>query len=146
VTDAGTPGISDPGTYLVSEVHKHLPSSSIQVVPGPSALTAALSVAGVPTSEFVFLGFPPHKKGRNKFFEEIKNVSSATVFYESSHRIEKALQALTQSIGDRPIVLLRELTKIYEEMIGGTAQEVLDSLKERPERMKGEFVIVIHAN
>jgi 16S rRNA (cytidine1402-2'-O)-methyltransferase len=144
VTDAGTPGISDPGTYLVSEVHEHLPSSSVQVVPGPSALTAALSVAGVPTSEFIFLGFPPHKKGRSKFFGEIGKMSSAVIFYESSHRIEKALETLGENIGDRPIVLLRELTKIYEEMIGGTAQEVLDSLKERPERMKGEFVVIVH--
>jgi 16S rRNA (cytidine1402-2'-O)-methyltransferase len=95
VTDAGTPGISDPGGILVKEVIESL-SDQVKVVPipGPNAAIAALSISGFPTDKFVFMGFPPHKKGRNKFFDEVVNAKHTVVFYESTHRILKSLKEL----------------------------------------------------
>ncbi|MDB5237028.1 MAG: hypothetical protein JWL88_130, partial [Parcubacteria group bacterium] len=110
VTDAGTPGISDPGTALVAEVRERLGTDvRIEVIPGPSAITAALSIAGVPTDQFVFLGFLPHKKGRQTLMKEIAESERTIVFYESTHRIEKALGELTDVLDEgRMIVVLRE--------------------------------------
>lgn len=96
VSDAGTPGISDPGMVLVSEIRTRLPGVKVIAIPGPSALTAAVSVAGRPLHEFVFLGFLPHKKGRHTIFEEIKTGERPYVFYESPHRIEKTLESLKE--------------------------------------------------
>src|SRR3989344_5796773 len=94
VTDAGTPGISDPGSMLVQKVREVLPDAKIESVPGPSALTGALSIAGVPVHDFVFLGFLPHKKGRETLFKEIAMSERTVVFYESPHRILKTLESL----------------------------------------------------
>ncbi|MDO8564391.1 MAG: 16S rRNA (cytidine(1402)-2'-O)-methyltransferase, partial [bacterium] len=99
VTDAGTPGISDPGSLLVSKIREALPEVKIETIPGPSALTAALSVAGVPASDFLFLGFLPHKKGRETLFKEIAASERAVVFYESPHRILKTLESLDLHLG-----------------------------------------------
>lgn len=144
VSDAGTPGISDPGALLVSAVRTALPEVKIESVPGPSALTAALSVAGVPASEFLFLGFLPHKKGRETLFKEIAASKRAVVFYESPHRILKTLKALASyDTIYRTITIARELTKMYEEVKKGTAIELLEYFTENSDKVRGEFVVVV---
>lgn len=112
-------------------------------VPGPSALTAALSVAGVPASDFLFLGFLPHKKGRETLFREIGQSERTVVFYESPHRILKTLQSLQAVAGERRILLARELTKVYEEALAGTASELIERLTTDPQKQKGEFVVIV---
>ena len=142
VTDAGTPGISDPGGKLVSEVVTQLGSSvKIEPVPGPSALTVALSISGLPTDSFTFLGFLPTKKGRETLFKEISESKRTVIFYESPHRILKTLKSLNQHIPTRQLVACRELTKIYESIYRGTADEVLEKLIK--DKVKGEFVVII---
>jgi 16S rRNA (cytidine1402-2'-O)-methyltransferase len=144
VTDAGTPGISDPGSMLVARVREKFPDLKIEVVPGASALTAALAIAGVPTHEFTFLGFLPHKKGRETLFREIASSARTVVFYESTHRIQKTLESLIEHLGEgKKVTLARELTKVFEEVVQGTAQEVLNVLTTTPEKQKGEFVVII---
>jgi 16S rRNA (cytidine1402-2'-O)-methyltransferase len=142
VSDAGTPGISDPGMLLVSEIRARLPEAEIIAIPGASALTAAISIAGKPLHEFVFLGFLPHKKGRQTLFEEIKASDRPYVFYESPHRIEKTLESLKQS--GKTVTILRELTKIHESYVSGTAEEVLNSFKNNPQTLRGEFVVIVN--
>ena len=119
VTDAGTPGISDPGTALVALARERLGDQArIETIPGPSALSAALAIAGVPTDEFVFLGFLPHKKGRQTLFEEIAESERTVIFYESPHRIEKALASLAAALPEgRRVLVFRELTKIHEALV-----------------------------
>ncbi len=141
VSDAGTPGISDPGMVLVSEIRTRLPEVSVVAIPGASALTAAISIAGKPLHEFVFLGFLPHKKGRQTIFEEIKVGERPYVFYESPHRIEKTLESLKEI--PKTVTILRELTKVYESYVSGTAEEVLESFKKNPETLRGEFVVIV---
>lgn len=145
VTDAGTPGISDPGSLLISKIRDKYKDLKIIAVPGPSALTAALSIAGVPTHEFIFLGFMPHKKGRETLFKEISISKRPIVFYESTHRIMKTLESLKAHLeGTSKIVTLaREITKIYEEVIQGDAEMVLRALNDTPEKQKGEFVVIV---
>jgi 16S rRNA (cytidine1402-2'-O)-methyltransferase len=141
VTDAGTPGVSDPGSMLISEIRKAYPDLVITPIPGPSALTAALSVAGVPVHEFIFLGFLPHKKGRETLFKEIAETERTVVFYESPHRIMKTLESL-KSIPNR-VTIVREITKIFEEVLQGSAEEVEKILTDIPEKQKGEFVVIV---
>lgn len=141
ITDAGTPGISDPGMVLVSEVRVRAPHISVIAIPGPSALTAAISVAGRPLHEFVFLGFLPHKKGRQTLFSEMKTGERPYIFYESPHRIEKTLESLI-AVGKR-VTILRELTKVHESYVSGTPEEVLASFKNNPETVRGEFVCIV---
>ncbi|KND47902.1 MAG: 16S rRNA (cytidine(1402)-2'-O)-methyltransferase [Parcubacteria bacterium C7867-004] len=145
VTDAGTPGISDPGSALVREVRNTLGADArIEAIAGPSAVTAALSIAGVQTDEFVFLGFLPHKKGRQTLFKEIAESERTMVFYESPHRIEKALAVLAESLGDdRKVIVCRELTKLHESVIEGTAQEVMEHYQARQDQVRGEFVVIV---
>lgn len=145
VTDAGTPGISDPGTALVAEVRARLGDEvRIETIPGPSALVAALSIAGVPTDRFTFLGFLPHKKGRQTLMKEIADGEQTFVFYESTHRIEKALAELAAVLHeDRRVVVLRELTKMFESTIAGSAAEVQEYFAMHPKEVRGEFVVVI---
>ena len=144
VTDAGTPGISDPGSRLVDSVRQALGDSfPIEPIPGASALTTALSVVGVPTDQFVFLGFLPHKKGRQTLLKEIATIERAVVLYESPHRILKLLDELNEHIGDRKIVVLRELTKKFEEVQSGTAKGIKEFFEGSRTVMKGEFVVVI---
>lgn len=145
VTDAGTPGVSDPGNELVRSVRDVLRDEVIiEAIPGPTALTAALSIAGMPTHEFTFLGFLPHKKGRQTRFKEIAESERAIVFYESPHRIEKALQSLTEVLEEtRKISVLRELTKMHESVIEGTAQEVATYFTEHSGEVRGEFVVIV---
>ena len=145
VSDAGTPTISDPGCLLVSQVREKFGDTiSIVPIPGPSAVLSALSVSGFPTSEFLFLGFLPHKKGRETLFKEIAASKRTVVFYESPHRILKAIESLKQHlVPKRKILIARELTKIYEENFIGEPEEVLMHFAQHPDRVRGEFVVVV---
>ena len=143
VSDAGTPGISDPGSMLVQKVREALPDIKIESVPGPSALTAALSIAGVPVHDFVFLGFLPHKKGRETLFKEIATSERTMIFYESPHRILKALESLEKFAPGKRVTIARELTKIHEEIKSGTPSELLDFFKTNEEKVRGEFVVIV---
>ena len=147
VTDAGTPGISDPGSLLISKIREEFKDKikskelKIEAIPGPSALTSALSIAGIPADEFVFLGFLPHKKGRETLFREIAESPRTIVFYESTHRILKTLESLKGV--RKKVTLIREITKIYEEVIQGFAIEILDILNDNKKKRKGEFVVIV---
>jgi len=144
VTDAGTPCVSDPGGELVALVRNKLPDVKIEGVPGASALITAISIAGVPVSEFTFLGFLPHKKGRQTLFKEIADATRAYIFYESPHRIEKALSSLVEVLEpERNVVVARELTKIYESNIFGSAKEVADYFINNHDEVRGEFVVIV---
>lgn len=148
VSDAGTPGVSDPGLELVSRARAA--GAKVETIPGPSALAAAVSVAGLKIPSFTFYGFLPQKKGRETLFKEIAASERASIFYESPHRILKALTSLATafakaSASQRRVGLYRELTKIYEEAIVGTPQELLDILQNDPQKQKGEFVVVVES-
>lgn len=147
LTDAGTPGISDPGGVFVQELLKTDSTIKIIPIPGPSAVASALSIAGLPADEFVFFGFPPHKKGRQSFWKEVVSCNRTAVCYESTHRILKAMDELLELLGEkneRRIVVCRELTKLYESVYRGTIAEVRAAVMAAPQ--KGEFVIVIERN
>ncbi len=145
VSDAGTPCISDPGVLLVSQViEKFGDKVSIIPIPGPSALVTALSAAGISVAEFTFLGFLPHKKGRETLFKEIAESKRVMIFYESPHRIEKTFESLEKFCGpERRIVVARELTKIYEEFVRGTVTEVRAYFTRNPDKIRGEFVVIV---
>ncbi len=140
VTDAGSPGISDPGERLVRAVLDA--GCRVEAVPGASALVAALTASGLPTDEFHFVGFLPHKSGqRAKELERLKGVEGTLVLYESPYRIEKLLGELVTAFPDRQVVLARELTKKFEEFLRGKPADIIASLKGRS--LKGEFVALI---
>lgn len=143
VSDAGTPGISDPGSRLVRFIQRELPDAKIVPIPGPSALIAALSVSGVSADKFTFLGYPPHKKGRQTFFKKLKTIEvRPVVFYESPHRLEKALMSLSEIFGEEyEIVVARELTKLHEEIFKGSVLKT--QLHLQGKKKKGEFVMII---
>lgn len=145
VTDAGTPGISDPGGLLISHLVKWSNTQlKIIPIPGPNAAVAALSVSGFPTDKFIFLGFPPVKKGRQKFFKEVAEAKYTTVFYESTYRILKTLNSLREILSpERKIVVCRELTKQFESIYRGSAEEIIKILKSDKNNQKGEFVLVV---
>lgn len=172
VSDAGTPAISDPGGELVRHVRDSLADEilagkiRIEAIPGPSALTAALSIAGVPCADFTFLGFLPHKKGRETLFREIAASKRTMAFYESPHRILKTLASLDlhlgtdnndhkadsgkDDIGDafadkrkKRVTVCRELTKVFEEVVSGTADEVMKYFQDNADRVRGEFVVIV---
>jgi len=142
VTDAGTPGISDPATILVREALAQ--KIKIVPVPGASALLAAIIVSGFSIDSFVFEGFLPHKKGRQTRLDELRSETRAIVLYESPHRLLKTLQQLYDVLGDRQIAVCRELTKKFEEVIRGRLSVVLIELKNKTPR--GEYVLVIEGN
>ncbi len=137
VTDAGTPGISDPGNQLVAHLRKH--EIRVTPIPGPSALVAALSVCGFATDRFTFFGFPPHKNKRRQFFQSVADAEDVVVFFESPYRIQKALQELADLFEPtRQICVCRELTKTFETIYRGTVPEIQAmNITE-----KGEFVVV----
>lgn len=143
VSDAGTPGISDPGAELVSIIKDKIGEVEVVPIPGPTALITALSACGLPIHEFTFLGFLPHKKGRETIFKEISEAKRTYAFYESTHRILKTLESLQKFCPDHKICLARELTKIHEEFKLGTARELLEYLKSNPVKQKGEFVVIV---
>lgn len=140
VTDAGSPGISDPGERVVRAAIAA--GLRVESVPGPSALVAALTASGLGTEEFHFVGFLPHKSGqrRNKL-EALKQIPGTLVFYESPYRIEKLLTELTDVLPERPVVLARELTKKFEEFLRGKPAELIAQTKTRA--LKGEFVVLV---
>ncbi len=142
VTDAGTPGISDPGNVLV----KFAVEAGVKVVPipGVSALGALVSVAGIDMREFMFLGFPPHKKGRQTFFKLIAETEMPVLYYESPHRVLKNLELLQEFAPQKNLVLGRELTKVFEEIVRGSVDEVKEYLQGKPGKVKGEFTIVAY--
>lgn len=141
VTDAGTPGVNDPGGRLIEAALERFPDLEVVPIPGPSALMAAASISGLPLDEFLFLGFPPHKKGRKTFFDRVQNTASAVIFYESTHRIGKALDELIARQPERKVVVCREITKKFETTYRGTAKEVANRISQGERR--GEFVVVV---
>lgn len=166
ITDAGTPGISDPGGKLIQAVISELGDKvNIESVPGPSAVTAALSISGIPTDKFVFMGFPPHKKGRQTFIKKIIENEFPAVVYESKHRILKFLKELkseaekhnaeAESISKKnpkhkfkkiyltSIVVARELSKMHETVYRGDIKEIIKSIEKNKDDQKGEFVVII---
>ena len=143
VSDAGTPAISDPGVLLISQIRSRRSDVQIVPIPGPSAVIAALSASGLPSSDFLFLGFLPHKKGRETLFKEIAESKRTVVFYESPHRIIKALTSLKEHLKSRKIAIARELTKIHEEIVFGTPEELLVYLNNNKEKIRGEFVVMV---
>ena len=142
VSDAGTPAISDPGSFLIKKIRESHLDINIVTIPGPSALTAALSISGLLLSQFTFVGFLPHKKGRQKKLDEILELNHAVVLYESTHRIKKLLEEINLRQSDRKIILCKELTKIHEQVLHGVAQDILDQLVKNPSLQKGEFVLI----
>lgn len=139
VSDAGTPGISDPGFLIVRECLKQ--GIPVVPVPGASALLAALTVSGLPMDRFVFEGFLPHKKGRKTRIESLRDEERTVILYESPHRILRTLRDLRESIGDRQGVIGRELTKKFEEIVRGTLGELEQYFESKT--IKGEFVLII---
>ncbi len=152
VSDAGTPCISDPGYKLINRIAaapitNHQSPITIEVIPGPSAFLAALSASGLPINQFLYIGFPPLKKGRKTLFQSFVQEERTIVLYESVHRIEKTLGEIAEALvsqPDRPIVIGRELTKLHEEVVRTTVASLQEAalciMK------KGEFVIVIGPN
>ncbi len=175
VSDAGTPGISDPGNKLItklvdeymgnkklknSSTHQPINSLTITSIPGPSAVTAAASISGFPMEKFLFLGFPPAKRKRKKFFEEVLNSKYPVIFYESPYRIIKSLRDLREADAKftpldmklpngagakqtRNIVVCRELTKKFETVYRGNIEEVIKEIEKG--EIKGEFVVIVQA-
>ena len=142
VSEAGTPGISDPGNELIAEViEKFGDKVEIIPIPGPSALTTIASIAGIPMQKFLFLGFVPKRK-QKKFFQEIVNSKYPVIFFESPYRIIKTLEKLQELEPDLKVVVARELTKKFETIYRGTLKEVINSI--RQDKIKGEFVVVVH--
>lgn len=142
VTDAGTPCISDPGFEVVDEALKR--DIKVIPIPGPSAMTAAASVAGISTRRFCFEGFLPKKKGRQTLLKSLAEEERTIVIFESPHRIEKTLRDIETFIGVREVVIVREITKIYEEILRGTTTELIEKLSKNP--VKGEIVLLIKGN
>lgn len=154
ISDAGTPGISDPGSKLVEKVIESQPKAGrplakvkVVPIPGASAVAAAASVSGFPMDKFIFMGFPPVKKKRKKFFEEVIDSKYPVIFYESTYRIIKTLnelknlQADSYNLQPSQVVVCRELTKKFETIYRGTAEQVLEQLQAG--QIKGEFVVII---
>jgi 16S rRNA (cytidine1402-2'-O)-methyltransferase len=160
ITDAGTPGISDPGGVLVAKVLDHFGEDiKIESVPGPSAVTAALSISGIPTDKFIFMGFPPHKKGRQTFIRRILESEYPVVVYESKHRIVKFLGELKEmkesaSISDKEeiqkkkknlesVVVAREISKMHETVYRGDIDNIIAQITATPDDQRGEFVVIV---
>ncbi len=142
ITDAGTPGISDPGNQLVEIAIKN--EITVVPIPGSSALISLASISGIDLSQFIFLGFPPHKKGRETFFKEVLALKYPVIYYESPHRLIKNLELLKRLQSTKNIILGRELTKMFEEIVRGTVEEILIYFNNFQNKVKGEIVIIIY--
>lgn len=140
ITDAGTPGISDPGYAMVNTLYSK--GFTAIPVPGPSALTAALSVCPLPVSSFFFAGFLPHKKGRKSRLEFLESLQCTVVLYESPHRITRLFEELKGGFPGAEVFVAREITKLHEEYVSGTVETIQEHFSTQPAR--GEFVIVVH--
>jgi len=144
VSDAGTPAISDPGSLLIQKVREELGDEVvISPIPGPSALISALSASGLTGGAFTFYGFLPHKKGRETLFKTIAESELISAFYESPHRIEKTLESLATHMPERKVIIARELTKMFEHIISGTPQELIEYFILHSDKMRGEFVVIV---
>lgn len=149
VTDAGTPGISDPGGKLIEELQKYF-GKKIEIIPipGASALGATVSVAGIDLSKFTFLGFPPNKKGRETFFMSVLDSDYPVIYYESRYRFLKNLELIKELNAENErkinLIICRELTKVFESVKKGNLDEVLDYYKSNPDKIKGEFVVILY--
>ncbi len=141
VSDAGTPGVSDPGVVLVRQARAA--GCRIDAIPGASAITAAISIAGINGNQFSFLGFVPSKKGRETFFADLELYDHPVVFLEATHRILKTLESLAAQYSTATLHLARELTKFHEEMLVGSPAEILATLTATPVKQKGEFVLIL---
>ena len=142
VSDAGTPGISDPGVLLVAQARAL--GIKIEAIPGASAVAAAFSIAGIVGNQFAFLGFVPQKKGRETFFKSLPDYEGPVIFFESVHRIEKTLAALVKFLPETAkVTVARELTKLHEELIQGTPTEVQTYFLAYPDHIRGEFVVLV---
>jgi 16S rRNA (cytidine1402-2'-O)-methyltransferase len=142
VTDAGTPGISDPGNTLAEKVL--IEGIAVVPIPGVSALTTLASVSGIDLSQFVFLGFPPHKKGRETYFHKLIAYDLPVIYYESPHRLIKNMELLLGMDLRKNIIIGRELTKMFEEIIRGDIGDVLKYFSENKDRVRGEMVIIVY--
>ena len=142
ISDAGTPTISDPGYSLIRECISE--GIDIVPIPGASALTAAISASGLPSDAFTFIGFLPTKKGRQKKISSLEKLDTTLVLFESPHRLLKTLNQLKEMLGERPIVVARELTKLYEEIIRGNFESAIKYFEAK--KIKGEIVIMIGKN
>jgi len=141
VSDAGTPCISDPGFRLISTIKEQSPSVSVLPIPGASAGVAALSVSGLPSDSYHFVGFLPKKKGRNKKIKELSQINSSIIFYESPYRIKKTLLSLYEEFGNRKVFIAREMTKIFEEYTYSDLKTI--SMSVEPMKAKGEYAFII---
>ena len=141
VTDAGTPGVSDPGNILVKEAVEN--DIAVVPIPGATALSALISVAGIDMQKFVFLGFPPHKKGRRTFFKEVLAFEIPVVYYESPYRFIKNLELLKEFECKKNIIVGRELTKMFEEIKRGSIVEIVEYFGQK-EKIKGELVVILY--
>ncbi len=141
VSDAGTPGISDPGTKVVGEVKKR--GLKVSPIPGASAIISALSVSGLPTDKFTFLGFMPHKKGRQTLMKDIAEAEHTMCFYESVHRISKCIDEMQEYFPEKIICIAREITKKFEDIEMGTPEYFQKKFLENPDQKKGEFVVLV---
>ncbi len=144
VSDAGTPVVSDPGSLLVRAVRADLPDVTITVIPGASALIAALTLLGEPLTDVRFIGFIPTKKGRETLFRMIAEYPHMIVAYESIHRLIKTLEASQTYFPLRKISIAREITKLHETLHQGTAEELLAYFAQHPDTVRGELVYIIH--
>jgi len=145
VSDAGTPTISDPGSLLVKKIREELPEVKVLAIPGASAITSAYSISGITGGEFVFIGFLPHKKGRETLFKEMASAERPYIFYESPHRIIKALESLKEFAENKKVFIGRELTKMFEESFSGSPAEVLELFTNHPDKVRGEFVVIVYS-
>jgi 16S rRNA (cytidine1402-2'-O)-methyltransferase len=139
ITDAGTPGISDPAYRLIRAAINS--DCRVESIPGASASLAALVASGLPTDRFIFEGFLPHKKGRKGKLEKVKDIDATIIFYESPNRLVRTLKDILEHIGDRPIAIGRELSKKFEEIMRGRVSDILSHYNTN--KPKGEFVIII---
>jgi 16S rRNA (cytidine1402-2'-O)-methyltransferase len=151
VSDAGTPGIQDPGNQLIAELTKVQPSSegmlNLQIIPipGASAVSTIASVAGINMDKFTFLGFPPHKKGRETYFREVAYSKYPVVYFDSLHRFLKNIELLEKFRPNARLIVGRELTKMFEEVVRGSVGKIKEELEKRDEKeRRGEFVIIVH--
>lgn len=143
VSDAGTPGISDPGSYLINYIKEKTDKVIFSPIPGPSALTAIWSVSGLPGNEFYFAGFIPQKKGRETFLKKSTQQEIPIVFYESGHRIIKLFEWFLENSPNTEFIIGRELTKTFETIVHGEPAQIIEYLKDSPSHVKGEFVIIL---
>lgn len=139
ISDAGTPGISDPGYTLIKTAIEE--NIQITCAPGASAVIAALSISGLPAHRFLYLGYLPLKKGRKKLIESLKQTPYTIVFYEAPHRILRTLREIEDSLGSRRVAVCREMTKIFEEIFRGTVKDAVSHFEAKKPR--GEFTVAI---